>query len=160
MVVLPSAAMGASPFQLGLLDPFFAAICLIAIASVVVFILVAVWLYRDAESRGMQGGLWVAVLILASLFLTFIGGLIVLVIYLILRSERPVRYPGYPGYVGYPGYPPPYSAPVAPPGPPGAPAPPPPAPTGVAPAPAPTCRHCGAPAPAGAAYCVRCGSRL
>ena len=45
----------------------------------VVAILIAVWVYRDAERRGMNGVLWA--------LLVFIGNLIGLLIYLIVRSD-------------------------------------------------------------------------
>lgn len=44
-----------------------------------IWIAVIVWVYRDAESRGMSGVLWA--------LLVFIGNLIGLLIYLIVRSE-------------------------------------------------------------------------
>ncbi len=147
----PSVLAAVSPLQLGPLDAFLAAFCIVVVASLVVFILVAVWVYRDAESRGMSGGLWVVLLIVGSLF-SFIGGLIVLIIYLIVRSEHPV------GMAAYPGYPPPYAPPAYPtapaPPPPAGPIPPPAAPSGG------TCRACGAPLPPNATFCVRCGTRV
>lgn len=95
---------------------------LILLIPLVLFILVAVWMYRDANARGMNGGIWVAILILASLIGSFVGGLIVLIVYLLLREghlgARPYPY-GYayppPGY-GYSGYPPQGPPPAAPPG--------------------------------------------
>ena len=44
------------------------------------WVVLAVWVYRDAESRGMSGVLWA--------LLVFIGNLIGVLIYLIVRSER------------------------------------------------------------------------
>jgi hypothetical protein len=44
------------------------------------WIVLAVWVYRDAESRGMSGVLWA--------LLVFIGNLVGILIYLIVRSER------------------------------------------------------------------------
>ncbi len=44
-----------------------------------VWIAVVIWVYRDAESRGMNGVLWA--------LLVFIGNLIGLLIYLIVRSD-------------------------------------------------------------------------
>lgn len=142
--------LGPSLFQIPAIDAFFGALCFIIIASLVVFVLVAIWVYRDAESRGMSGALWVVLLIIASLLFAFIGGLVVLVIYFILRSEHPVG--GYYAAASpYPGY-----APYPPPAYPQAPAtPPPPAPSGST-----TCRNCGAPLAPGATFCGRCGTRL
>jgi len=145
-----STLLPASPFQLGAFDALLGALCFVIIASLVVFILVAVWVYRDAEARGMSGGLWVVLLVVASFF-TFIGGLIVLIIYLIVRAEHPQMY-GVAPYAAYaPMYPPP--APATPP------------PPGVAPpvagtAGATTCRNCGAPLGPGVAFCGRCGARV
>jgi hypothetical protein len=48
-------------------------------ALVVFWILVLFWVYRDAERRGMTGGLWA--------LLVLIGNLIGLIIYLIVRNE-------------------------------------------------------------------------
>jgi hypothetical protein len=153
MAVL-SNLLGASPFQFGAFDAVLGALCFVIIASLVVFILVAVWVYRDAESRGMSGMLWLVLLILASLFFAFIGGLIVLVIYLIVRAEHPPRYMA----AAYPGYPPPMAPPpgTAPP-PPGPFAPP---PAYAATAGAATCRNCGSPLSPGATFCGRCGARV
>jgi len=44
------------------------------------WVVLAVWVYRDAESRGMSGVLWA--------LLVFIGNLVGILIYLIVRSER------------------------------------------------------------------------
>src|SRR5512136_959842 len=140
--------MGPSPFQFGPFDALLGALCFVIIGSLVVFILVAVWVYRDAESRGMSGALWVVLLVLASLFFAFIGGLIVLVIYLIVRAEHPRMYAAMP----YPGYAPPM---VPPPGPP--PAAPPPY---VGASAATTCRNCGAPLGPGLTFCGRCGAHV
>ena len=142
----------ASPFQFGVFDVFLGALCFVIIASLVVIILVAVWVYRDAQSRGMSGALWVVLLVLASLFFAFIGGLIVLVIYLIVRAEHPVMYSVSP----YAAYAPPMVPPPAPP-PTGTATPPPPGVAAAAPA---TCRNCGAPLGPGMVFCGRCGARI
>jgi len=54
---------------------------IISILLLFVWIIVIVWVYRDAERRGMNGVLWA--------LLVFIGNLIGLLIYLILRSDNP-----------------------------------------------------------------------
>jgi hypothetical protein len=46
----------------------------------ILWIVLAVWVYRDAENRGMNGVLWA--------LLVIIGSLVGLLIYLIVRSER------------------------------------------------------------------------
>jgi RNA polymerase subunit RPABC4/transcription elongation factor Spt4 len=53
------------------------------IALIVLWGAVLIWVYRDAEKRGMSGILW--------LLLVLIGNVIGLLIYAIVRSETPVR---------------------------------------------------------------------
>ena len=147
------ATLPGSVFQVSFFDTILGLACAFVVAALVVFILVAIWMYRDAESRGMSGGLWVVLLLVASFVAPFIGGLIVLVIYLVVRSDHPVGYGRYTAYAGYPGYPPPYSPPMYPPA------------TGAATPPAASagarvCRSCGAPLEPGGAFCVRCGARV
>ena len=60
-----------------------------ALAIFALLIAVLVWVYRDAESRGMSGILWALIV--------FIGHLVGLVIYLIVRSDHPVRAPSPAG---------------------------------------------------------------
>jgi hypothetical protein len=81
------------------------------IAWFIVWLLVAIWVYKDAESRGASGVLWLIVVILL--------GLIGLIIYLVVRPSQPLPPPGYalpPGYYPPPGYaaPPPGYAPPPP----------------------------------------------
>jgi len=54
--------------------------CLIPIVFFVISILLCVWVYRDAESRGMSGVLWLIVVL--------ITGIVGLIIYLIVRKEK------------------------------------------------------------------------
>jgi hypothetical protein len=111
----------------------------------IIAILICIWVYKDAESRGMSGVLWLIVALLL--------GLIGLIIYLVVRKPKIMAPPPYPmapppAYAGVP--PPGYGAPppaYAPPPPPGA----------VA---GPNCRYCGAPVPPGSMVCPRCGGRL
>lgn len=49
------------------------------VALLILWIFVIIWVYRDAERRGMNGVLWA--------LLVFIGNLIGLLIYLIVRSD-------------------------------------------------------------------------
>ncbi len=49
---------------------------------ILIWICVVIWIYRDAQSRGMNGALWA--------LLVFFGNLIGLLIYLIVRSDRPL----------------------------------------------------------------------
>ncbi len=145
-----------TPLQIDPFSSFLAVACALALAALVVFIFVAIWLYRDAESRRMSGGLWVVVLLLASLFFSFVGGIVVLVVYLLVRGSHPVG--GMPGYYGYP-YPPAY-APAYPP-----PMAPPPAATYTPPPAAPAtppsnCARCGAPLEPRAMYCPNCGAKV
>ena len=54
--------------------------CLMPIIWFVVWILIGIWVYRDAESRGMNGVLWLIVLILT--------GIVGLIIYFVVRKEK------------------------------------------------------------------------
>jgi len=45
-------------------------------------IVIAVWVYKDAESRGESGVLW--------LIIALIAGIIGLIIWLIIRRDKPV----------------------------------------------------------------------
>jgi len=58
---------------------------LLPAAFLVLWGAVLIWVYRDAEKRGMSGVLW--------LLLVLIGNVIGLLIYAIVRSETPVRRP-------------------------------------------------------------------
>jgi len=63
------------------LVPWFAGVfCLIPIMWLVISILLCIWVYRDAESRGMSGVLW--------LIVVFLTGIIGLIIYLVVRKEK------------------------------------------------------------------------
>ena len=53
---------------------------IVSLILLVIWIFVIVWVYRDAERRGMNGVLWA--------LLVFIGNLIGLLIYLIVRSSN------------------------------------------------------------------------
>lgn len=59
---------------------------ILPIAFLALWVLVLIWVYRDAERRGMSGILW--------LLLVLIGNIVGLLIYAIVRSERPVRVEG------------------------------------------------------------------
>jgi uncharacterized membrane protein YhaH (DUF805 family) len=93
------------------------AICMVII--LVIAILIAVWLYKDAEKRGKSGGLWVLILILAALFFNIIGVVAVIIIWMLVRP--PLGAPGAPQYgpppqqPGYPPQQPPYYPPQQPP---------------------------------------------
>ncbi len=52
---------------------------MLSLALLIIWIFVIVWVYRDAERRGMNGVLWA--------LLVFIGNIIGLLIYLIVRSD-------------------------------------------------------------------------
>lgn len=58
---------------------------LFGVALLIIWIAVLVWVYRDAERRGMNGFLWT--------LLVFIGNLVGLLIYLIIRNDRPQERP-------------------------------------------------------------------
>ena len=52
----------------------------IAIVPLVLAIVAAIWIYKDAEKRGKSGILWVILLIVLTLFLNFIGFIIGIVL--------------------------------------------------------------------------------
>ena len=60
-------------------DLHLSTISLLSIALFILWIVVIVWVYRDAERRGMNGVLWA--------LLVLIGNIIGLIIYLIVRSD-------------------------------------------------------------------------
>ena len=65
------------------------------VVMLIISILIAVWVYRDAKSRGMSGALW--------LIIVLIAGIIGLIIYLVVRHDKVPE-----GYYPPPGqYPPP-----------------------------------------------------
>ncbi len=59
----------------------FTALSVVSLTLLIIWILVIVWVYRDAERRRMNGVLWA--------LLVFIGNLVGLLIYLIVRSDNP-----------------------------------------------------------------------
>lgn len=81
---------------------FFAigAFCIVWVVILIVWIMVLVWVYRDAEERRMSGIIWVLV--------CFFLGLIGLIIYLVVRDDKPTYPQG--AYYQQP-YPPPYQQP-------------------------------------------------
>jgi hypothetical protein len=112
------------------------ALCALVIGLFVIFLLIAIWVYRDAESRRMSGVLWLLVVL--------VGGIIGLIVYLVVRKDKAVP-------MAPPSYAPGWGAP-----PPGGAAPPavPPSAAGA------TCRNCGAPLEPGVTFCVRCGAKV
>ncbi len=74
-------------------------VCVAYAVFLVLWIFVLVWVYRDAEERGMNGILWVLVVF----FLSIIG----LIIYIVVREDKPA-YPHGGYYQQQPYYPPPY----------------------------------------------------
>ena len=116
---------------------------LLALLYLAVAVWILVWVYKDAQSRGMNGALW-AILVF---FLHFVG----LVVYLLVRSGYPVRKPE-----NTPGAPAPPTAP---------PAPTPPAPPAAPPAPSaplssPDCSKCGQPIQKGWVACPHCREKI
>jgi RNA polymerase subunit RPABC4/transcription elongation factor Spt4 len=92
------------------------------------WIVLIVWVYRDAEKRGMNAIVWALVVF----FLHFLG----LIIYMLIRSEHPVR-SREPGSAGAPFAPP--AAPI------------------MAP---PTCPKCGKTTDKLHTFCPACGERI
>ena len=70
------------PILPGQLEWFFIGglLCLLPIVWFIVSILLCIWVYRDAESRGMSGVLWLIVVLIA--------GIIGLIIYLVVRKDK------------------------------------------------------------------------
>ncbi|TLZ51636.1 MAG: zinc ribbon domain-containing protein [Methanobacteriota archaeon] len=91
-----------------------------------------IWVYRDAESRGMNGVLWLLVVLVA--------GLIGIIIYFVVRHDH--RPPLYPAYVPPPWTPTPGPAQAMP---------------GATPL---TCKNCGAALATGATFCSKCGTKV
>jgi len=58
---------------------------LLPIAFLALWVFVLIWVYRDAEQRGMSGILW--------MLLVLIGNVIGLLIFLIMRHEMPIKRP-------------------------------------------------------------------
>lgn len=62
--------------------------CLIPIVWFIIAILLCIWVYRDAESRGMSGALWLIIVI--------ITGILGLIVYLVVRKEKKSEAPPPP----------------------------------------------------------------
>jgi len=61
-------------------------VCLVLfIVPLIIAILACIWIYKDAEKRGKSGAIWVILLIVASVFGSFIGFIIVIVVWLAIR---------------------------------------------------------------------------
>jgi putative membrane protein len=63
-------------------------LCLIPLVWFIIGILLCIWVYRDAESRGMSGVLWLIVVLVA--------GIIGLIIYLVVRKDKTTSRVGPP----------------------------------------------------------------
>ncbi|MFQ5909799.1 MAG: zinc ribbon domain-containing protein [Thermoplasmata archaeon] len=107
----------------------------------VLWLLIAIWVYRDAESRGMSGALWLIIVILT--------GLIGLIIYIVVRADTGPQYPYPPQQYQPYQQPPPAQVPPA--------AAPPPAQPPTA---ARFCTNCGGSLPPGANNCPNCGEKV
>jgi hypothetical protein len=68
----------------GMMFPFliFPFMIVFMMVWIIIAILIAVWVYRDAERRGENGGLW--------LILVILTGWIGLIIWLVVRSGKPI----------------------------------------------------------------------
>jgi len=116
------------------------AVLIFIIVFFIIAVLIAVWVYREAERRGMSGVLWLLVVMLTSIF-----GLIV---FLIVRKDKRPAYQRPQPY----GYPPPQQ--------PGYPAPQqqqqyaPQQPAGN------LCKNCGSQLGPGAKFCAGCGQKV
>jgi len=63
----------------------FVFICVLIIVIFIISIVIAIWVYRDANSRGMDGTIW--------LIVVFVGSIVGLIVYLIIRKDHPVGSP-------------------------------------------------------------------
>ncbi|MGC9060208.1 MAG: DUF7577 domain-containing protein [Thermoplasmata archaeon] len=128
-------------------------LCFLPIIWLIIWILIGIWVYKDAEKRGMGGVLWLIVVVLL--------GLIGLIIYLVVRKPIQPQMPAPPPPPAYapqppaPGTTPPPSGYGYQPPPPAYAPPPPPAAPGTAP-----CPYCGTQNPTTATICQKCGARL
>ncbi len=88
-------------FQVSFLTWFllFAVVYLVGVVALVVG---ALWMYRDAQSRGMDAIVWVVILVIATLVATVIGFAVVFVLYLIVRESYPAGGTVPFGYTPYP----------------------------------------------------------
>ena len=88
-----AASVLAEPDDLGyalLAFLVFGGFILFIIGLFAVWILLAVWVYRDAKKRSMEATLW--------LLLVLLTGFIGLIVYLIVRREHPIQQPPPPSY--------------------------------------------------------------
>ena len=122
--------------------PFAGFAGLFGLLFLALLIWILVWVYKDAQSRGLNGALW-AILVF---FLHLVG----LVVYLLVRSGHPVLRPGTSQ--GVPAAPTPPPAPTAPPISPVAAPPTPPV--------SPVCSKCGRTLQQGWVACPHCGEKL
>ncbi len=81
--MIPAAVAQDDAAAAGALAALCGGFILIPIILFIVSILLAVWVYKDAEKRGMGGVLWLIVVI--------ITGIIGLIIYLIVRADHPAK---------------------------------------------------------------------
>jgi len=80
--------MLASQLEQGqILFPFVFGMIVLGILWVVISILLCIWVYRDAQSRRMDGVLWLIVVLIANI----VG----LIIYLIVREEKRLELPAH-----------------------------------------------------------------
>ena len=110
-----------------------APVCALLCAISLIWLVVGIFVYKDAESRGMSGVLWLIVVLLF--------GLIGIIIYLVVRGDLPQRY----------AYPPPETAPTPP---------APPTEAGRGGTIGRSCPRCGSSVPWDAVYCLSCGTRM
>lgn len=112
----------------------------------IIWLLVAIWVYKDAEARGMGGVLWLIIVIIL--------GLIGIIIYLVVR--KPLQPPMQP-YGAYPPQQQPYGQYPPPPPPAYQQPPPPPAYQQAPPQETRVCMGCGRQVPVNYNVCPHCG---
>ena len=142
---------GTSPFHFDRIHigawPWIGFAGVFGLAMLALGIAILVWVYNDAEKRGLNGLLW-AILVF---FLHVLG----FIIYLVVRSSHPEKAKtAVSPAAGPPPPPPPAQAPI--------PVPPVPGPSLAPPPPAPQpagCPQCGKPVAPAHAYCPTCGTK-
>lgn len=61
-------------------------ICFIVVLlPIIISIVLAIWIYKDANKRGKEGIIWAIILVLVTLFLSFIGLIIIIIVWLVIR---------------------------------------------------------------------------
>jgi hypothetical protein len=55
---------------------------------IIIAVLIGVWVYQDANSRGMNGTLWLVLVIVGAFLGGIIGLIIIIIIYFVVREDQ------------------------------------------------------------------------